>query len=108
MRRYLLMEVEPATHARPDMRRRLYPLAEPVDEEVVDELSPAANPYTAVWTPPHGSHVARYSAVNESNGMWVLDIVRDRVAEWSQASRETASGVELYFVPPNHYQGSHD
>jgi hypothetical protein len=52
MRRYLLMEVKPATHARPDMRRRRYPLAEPVDEEVVDELSPAANPYTAVWTPP--------------------------------------------------------
>jgi hypothetical protein len=52
MRRYSFMEIKPATHARPDMRRRRYPLAEPVDEEVVDELSPAANSDTAGWTPP--------------------------------------------------------
>ena len=52
MRRYWIMEVKPATHARPDMRRRRYPLAEPVEEEVVDELSSEAHPYTAVWKTP--------------------------------------------------------
>ena len=52
MRRYQVMDVKPATHARPDMRRRRYPLAEPVEEEVVDELSSEAHPYTAVWKTP--------------------------------------------------------
>ncbi len=52
MRRYLLMELKPARHARPDMRRRRYPLAEPVEEEVVDELSSEAHPYTAFWKAP--------------------------------------------------------
>ncbi len=52
MRRLLKMELKPATHARPDMRRRRYPPAEPVEEEVVDELSSEAHPYTAVWKTP--------------------------------------------------------
>ena len=52
MRRYLVMKLKPATHARPDMRRRRYPFAEPVEEEVVDELSSEAHPYTAGWETP--------------------------------------------------------
>ena len=52
MRRFSSMKVKSATHARPDMRRRRYPLAEPVEEEVVDELSSEAHPYTAVWKTP--------------------------------------------------------
>ena len=52
MRRYHVMDVKSATHARPNMRRRRYPLAEPVEEEVVDELSSEAHPYTAVWKTP--------------------------------------------------------
>jgi hypothetical protein len=52
MRRCHVMNVKPATHARPDMRRRRYPLAESVEEEVVDELSSEAHPYTAVWKTP--------------------------------------------------------
>ena len=52
MRRYYTMYLKAATHARPDVRRLRYPLAEPVEEEVVDELSSEAHPYTAVWKTP--------------------------------------------------------